>query len=61
MEIVLDCLLREFGLEVRTEKPAVSYRETVLMKDGENIETDGLIEYDQTVGGVRLQGVVVYS
>ena len=61
MEIVLDCLLQEFGLEVRTEKPEVSYRETVLMKDGENIETDGLIEYDQTVGGVLFQGAIVYS
>jgi elongation factor G len=58
MEIVLDRLRREFGLEVRTGKPAVSYRETVLMKDGENIDTDGLIEYDRTVGGVRLQGAV---
>ena len=58
MEIVLDRLRREFGLEVRTGKPAVTYRETVLMKDGENIETDGLIEYDRTVGGVRLQGAV---
>jgi elongation factor G len=61
MEIVLDRLLREFGLEVRTGKPEVSYRETVLMKDGENIETDELIEYDRTMGGVQLQGVVVYS
>ena len=61
MEIVLDPILQEFGLEVRTGKPAVSYRETVLMKDVENIEMDGLIEYDQTMGGVQLQGVVVYS
>lgn len=58
MEIVLDRLRREFGLEVRTGKPAVAYRETVLLKDGEDVETDGLVEYDRTVGGVRLQGAV---
>jgi elongation factor G len=58
MEIVLDRLRREFGLEVRTGKPAVAYRETVLLKDGEVVETDGLVEYDRTVGGVRLQGAV---
>ncbi|KAL3809534.1 hypothetical protein ACHAXA_010042, partial [Cyclostephanos tholiformis] len=58
MEIVLDRLRREFGLEVRTGKPAVAYRETVLIKDGEEFETDGLVVYDRTVGGVRLQGAV---
>jgi elongation factor G len=57
MEIVLDRLRREFGLEVRTGKPAVAYRETVLF-DGEGVETDGFIEYDRTVGGVRLQGAI---
>ena len=30
----------------------------MLMKDGEKIDTDGLVQYDRTVGGVRLQGVV---
>ena len=58
MEIVLDRLRREFGLEVRTGKPAVTYRETVLLEDGEVVETDGLLEYDRTVGGVRMQGAV---
>ena len=58
MEIVLDRLRREFGLEVRTGKPAVAYRETVLLEDGEVVETDGLLEYDRTVGGTRLQGAV---
>ena len=58
MEIVLDRLRREFGLEVRTGKPAVAYRETVSLKDGEVVETDGLVEYDRTVGSVRLQGAV---
>jgi elongation factor G len=58
MEIVLDRLQREFSLEVRTGKPAVAYRETVLIKDGEEVKTDGLLEYDRTVGGIRLQGAV---
>mmetsp|Transcript_14866 Transcript_14866/g.26250 ORF Transcript_14866/g.26250 Transcript_14866/m.26250 type:complete len:550 (+) Transcript_14866:1960-3609(+) len=59
MEIVLDRLRREFGVEVRTGKPAVTYRETVVLDDGEEgVETDGMVEYDRTVGGVRLQGMV---
>ena len=58
MEIVLDRLRREFGLVVRTGKPAVSYRETISLKDGDEAETDGLVEYDRTVGAVRLQGAV---
>ena len=57
MEVVLDRLRREFGLEVRTGKPAVAYRETVLF-DGDGVETDGFVEYDRTVGGVQLQGAV---
>merc|ERR1719491_1094653 len=58
VEIVVDRLRREFGLEVRTGKPAVTYRETVLLGEDseEEFETDGLVEYDRTVGGVRLQG-----
>ena len=58
MEIVLDRLRREFGLVVRTGKPAVSYRETLSLKDGDVAETDGLVEYDRTVGAIRLQGAV---
>jgi len=58
MEIVLDRLRREFGLEVRTGKPAVAYRETVLFDGEEGVETDGFVEYDRTVGGVQLQGAV---
>lgn len=58
IEIVLDRLRREHGLEVRTGKPAVKYRETVLLEDGEEIETDGMVEYDRAVGGVRLHGAV---
>ncbi|KAL9181828.1 hypothetical protein ACHAXT_012171 [Thalassiosira profunda] len=58
MEIVLDRLRREFGLEVRTGRPAVAYRETVLLENGEEVETDGMVVYDRTVGGVQLQGGV---
>ena len=58
MEIILDRLRREFGLEVRTGKPAVAYRETVSLEKGEVVGTDGMVEYDRTVGGIRLQGSV---
>lgn len=58
MEIVLDRLRREHGLQVRTGKPAVAYRETVSFDDAEEVGTDGLVEYDRTVGGVRLHGAV---
>ncbi|KAL7488374.1 hypothetical protein ACHAW6_013940 [Cyclotella cf. meneghiniana] len=58
MEICLDRLRREFGLEVRTGKPAVAYRESVLFDGEEGVETDGFIEYDRTVGGVRMQGAI---
>jgi elongation factor G len=58
MEICLDRLRREFGLEVRTGKPAVAYRESIVIDDIDGVETDGLIEYDRTVGGVRLHGAV---
>mmetsp|Transcript_13403 Transcript_13403/g.25631 ORF Transcript_13403/g.25631 Transcript_13403/m.25631 type:complete len:475 (+) Transcript_13403:2799-4223(+) len=59
VEIVLDRLRREYGLEVRTGTPRVTYRETVLLDDGDDeVETDGMVEYDRTVGGVQLQGTV---
>ena len=58
MEICLDRLRREFGLEVRTGKPAVAYRESIVIEGDDGIETDGLVEYDRTVGGVRLHGAV---
>jgi elongation factor G len=57
MEICLDRLRREFGLEVRVGKPAVAYRESVVIEDDGGVET-GLVEYDRTVGGVRLHGAV---
>ena len=54
IEIVLDRLRREFGLEVTTGSPAVAYRETV----ANTIETNGFVEYDRTIGGTRLQAAV---
>lgn len=55
IEVTLDRLFREHGLRVMVGPPAVAYRETV--KD--TIETPGgLLEYDQTFGGTRLQGSV---
>jgi len=61
IEIVLDRLRREFGVQVRTGRPAVTYREAVALDDGEEVATDGLVEYDRTVGGVRMQGAVKLS
>jgi elongation factor G len=55
IEVTLDRLFREHGLEVMVGPPSVAYRETVK----ETIETPGgLLEYDRTIGGTRLQGAV---
>jgi elongation factor G len=54
IEVTLDRLKREFGLEVRAGAPFVAYRETII----EDIETAGLCNYDKTVGGTRMQAAV---
>jgi len=55
IEVTLDRLFREHGLRVTVGPPSVAYRETV--KD--TIETPGgLLEYDRSIGGTRLQGAV---
>lgn len=55
IEVTLDRLCREFGLHVMVGSPSVSFRETVKKK----IETPGgLVEYDRTIGGTRLQAAV---
>ena len=54
IEVTLDRLHREFGLQVLVGTPTVSYRETVTQA----IDSEGLVEYDRTIGGVRLQGAV---
>ena len=54
IEVTLDRLYREFGLEVRAGPPSVAYRETITAP----VETDGLLEYDRTIGGTRLQASV---
>ena len=54
IEITIDRLRREYGLEVATGNPAVAYRETVL----ERIETNGFFKYDRTIGGTRLEASV---
>ena len=54
IEVTLDRLRREFGLNVTSGQPAVTYREGLL----ESVETDGLVEYDRTIGNTRLQGAV---
>ena len=55
MEVTLDRLKREYGLEGLTfGQPAVSYRETVLHR----IETDGMFHYDRSVGGTRLEASI---
>ncbi len=55
IEVTLDRLRREYGLQVMVGPPSVAYRETVKTE----IETPGgLIEYDRTIGATRLQGAV---
>eukprot|EP00980_Cylindrotheca_fusiformis_P022293 scaffold9176_cov129-Cylindrotheca_fusiformis.AAC.17 len=55
IEVTLDRISREYGLQVMVGPPLVAYRETV--KD--RIETaGGLLVYDRTIGGTRLQGAV---
>jgi len=55
IEVTLDRLHREYGLQVMVGPPSVAYRETVKRK----IETrGGLIAYDRTIGGTRLQAAV---
>ncbi len=54
IEVVVDRLKREYGLPVWIGKPSVTYRETVQ----EIIETDGMVNYDRTVGATRMQASV---
>ena len=55
IEVTLDRLHREYGLQVMVGPPSVAYRETVKTE----IETSGgLVEYDRTIGATRLQGAV---
>lgn len=54
VEVTLDRLAREFGLNVQKGAPRVAYRETIL----DATETDGLLHFDRTVGDTRLQGAV---
>jgi translation elongation factor EF-G len=54
IEVTVDRLMREDGIDVLTGIPMMAYRETAK----ETIETDGLYHYDRTIGGTRLQGSV---
>jgi elongation factor G len=54
IEVTLDRLYREFGLSVLVGAPSVAYRETLR----ESLETNGLVDYNHTIGGTRLQASV---
>eukprot|EP00554_Chaetoceros_debilis_P003342 CAMPEP_0194082774 /NCGR_PEP_ID=MMETSP0149-20130528/8198_1 /TAXON_ID=122233 /ORGANISM="Chaetoceros debilis, Strain MM31A-1" /LENGTH=923 /DNA_ID=CAMNT_0038765011 /DNA_START=662 /DNA_END=3433 /DNA_ORIENTATION=- len=54
IEVVVDRLQREYGLSVWIGKPSVAYREQVR----DVIETNGLVDYDRTVGNTRMQARV---
>jgi elongation factor G len=54
IEVTLDRIQREFGLHVLVGAPSVTYRETIT----DTIESNGLVDYDRTIGGTRLQGAV---
>ncbi len=51
IEVILDRLSREFGVEVTTGKPAVAYRESLTR----SLDTGGFLSYDRTIGNTRLQ------
>ena len=54
IEVTLDRLHREFGLQVTSGAPSVAYRESI----SDTLETPGLLEYDRTIGASRMQGAV---
>lgn len=54
IEITLDRLYREYGLRVMVGAPSVTYRETITAL----LKTEGLINYDKSIGGTRLQAAV---
>eukprot|EP00934_Nitzschia_sp_Nitz4_P006430 Nitzschia sp. Nitz4//scaffold283_size24287//19463//22192//NITZ4_008409-RA/size24287-processed-gene-0.9-mRNA-1//-1//CDS//3329545666//6420//frame0 len=55
IEVTLDRLFREHALQVMVGPPTVAYRETIK----ESVESPGgLVDYDRTIGGTRLQGAV---
>ena len=57
IEVTLDRLLREFGIAVMVGKPSVSYRESIT----DPLKSVGLVNYDRTVAGTRLQAAVALS
>ena len=54
IDITLDRIQREFGLRVMVGSPSVTYRETI----SDSFSSDGLVNYDRSVGGTRLQAAV---
>lgn len=54
IDITLDRIQREFGLRVMVGPPSVTYRETI----SDSFSSDGLVNYDRSVGGTRLQAAV---
>mmetsp|Transcript_9431 Transcript_9431/g.13941 ORF Transcript_9431/g.13941 Transcript_9431/m.13941 type:complete len:400 (+) Transcript_9431:200-1399(+) len=61
IEIVLDRLGREFGLEdIEVGKPAVTYRETIV-ESLDRREDGSFYNYDRTIGGTRMQASLLLS
>ena len=54
IEVTLDRIRREHGLNVLVGAPSVTYRETVMVP----VETDGLVNYDRTVGDSHFQASI---
>jgi len=57
VEVTVDRLKREFGLDVLVGSPSVAYRETII----DRLCTNGLCNYDNTIGERRLQAAVNLS
>lgn len=54
IEVTVDRLRREHGVNVMVGDPAVTYRETITG----SMESQGLVNFDRTVGATRMQGAV---
>ena len=55
IEVIIDRLRNEFGIDLEVGSPAVEYKETIISE----IETEGgLLNYDRTIGDKRFQAAI---
>ncbi|GMI22135.1 hypothetical protein TeGR_g10590 [Tetraparma gracilis] len=56
LDITVDRLQKEFGVDVKTGEVQVSYKETLV--EGSQLDTGGLVRYERDIGGKRMEGSV---